>query len=63
MYCSSAMTTRRAIWNFCSWDSESGSSADDPVVLAGEQRVGRGQRDVLVRPHVTGDDGLRRGRA
>ena len=31
--------------------------ADDPVVLAGEQGVGRGQRDVLVGPRVTGDDG------
>ena len=29
---------------------------DDPVVLAREQRVGCGERNVLVRAHVTGDD-------
>jgi hypothetical protein len=32
---------------------------DDAVVLAREQRVDRGERDVLVRAHIAGDDGLR----
>ena len=40
MYCFSAPTTRRAIWNFVLLrEPRSGSEAHDPVVLAGEQRV------------------------
>ena len=55
MYCCSAMTTRRAIWNFSSALRSAREKPDDPVVLAREQRVRGGQRDVLVGPHVTGD--------
>ena len=37
-----------------------GQAGDDPVVLAREEGVRRGERDVFVRPHVAGDGGARR---
>ena len=60
MNCSSAATTRRAIWKRVSAGSERGSRPVEPVVLAREERLDRGQRDVLVRADVAGDHGLRR---
>jgi hypothetical protein len=59
MCCCSALTRRRAIWKLQLLRQRPGQPLDDPVVLAGEQRLRGREREVLVGAGVAGDHRLR----